>query len=132
MLNVEGTFVILINIYGFNNSNQNKLLLSEVTEMIIEYKQLYHTEFILIGGNLNLTPDEWQDRCPSKYSTNQWNPILFYFLNSNSLTDIWRDRNPDVSQFSWIKPNGNCKSRIDLWLATPEITKYVCLLVVPF
>lgn len=50
---------------------------------------------------------------------------MFDFINSNTLIDNWRDRNPDVSQFSWVKPNGNCKSRIDLWLATPEIVKYV-------
>lgn len=115
----------MINIYGYNNSNPNKLLLLKVTDVIAEYKEVYHTEFILTGEDLNLTPDEWHDRCPSRYSINQYNNILFDFINSNTLIDIWRDRNPDVSQFSWVKPNGNCKSRIDLWLATPEIVKYV-------
>lgn len=125
VLNAEGTFVILMNVYGFNNGNQNKLLLSELTDVISEYKGIYHTDFIVIGGDLNLMPDEWQDRCPSRYDTKQWNTILFDFTNSSNLIDVWRDRNPDISPFSWIKPNGSCKSRIDLWLATPEIVKYV-------
>ena len=62
--------------------------MSEVTGVVTHYQQIYHTEFtefILTGGDLNLTPDEWQDRCPSKYSTNQWNtisPIFIYLFNS--------------------------------------------------
>lgn len=54
VLNIDGTFVIQINVYGLNKSNQNKLLLSEV---ITGYKEKYHTEFVLTGGDLNVTPD---------------------------------------------------------------------------
>lgn len=57
-LTVEELFYILLNIYGYNNSNSNKLLLLKVT----------HTEFILIGGDFNLTPDDWLDSSPFKYS----------------------------------------------------------------
>lgn len=65
MLNIEGIFIILMNIYGFNGNNQNKGLLSEVTDAITKYKEiLYHTELILICGDLNLTPDEWEDGYP--------------------------------------------------------------------
>lgn len=58
-------------------------------------------------------------------NTNHWNTILCDFLNSNSLIDIWRNRNPGLIQFSWVKPNGSSKSRIDLWLATPGISSNV-------
>lgn len=43
VLNVEGTFVILINVCGFQNVNQIKSLLSEVTDVISEYKEICHT-----------------------------------------------------------------------------------------
>ena len=45
VLNVEGAFFILLNVYGFNNNNKNKLMLSEVTEVLSEYKERYHTCF---------------------------------------------------------------------------------------
>lgn len=100
VLNIDETFVILVNVYGYNNTNQNKLLLSDVTDVIYEYKERFHTEFILTGGDFNLTPDEWRDRYPSKYSSTQWNTVLFDFVNPNNLMDIWRDRNPNTYQFS--------------------------------
>jgi len=87
VLNIEGIFNILVNIYGFN-SNHNKMLLSEVKNVVTEYKEIYHIKLILIGGDLNLTPDEWQNRYPSKYNTNHRNAILCDFLNSNNFLDI--------------------------------------------
>lgn len=42
----------------------------------------------------------------------------------NTLIDVWRDRNLDFSQFSCVKPNGSLDS-IDLWLAAPEIARYI-------
>ncbi len=31
----------------------------------------------------------------------------------------------NISQFSWIKPNGSARSRNDLWLSTPELAGFV-------
>lgn len=62
--------------------------------------------------------------CINRYIMLMYN-FLFDFTNSSALIDEWRDRNPDVSLFCWVKSNGSCKSRIDLWLTTPEIVKLV-------
>lgn len=78
VLNVEGTFFILMNICGYDNSNQNKLLLLKVTHDISKYKDLY----LGIAGDFNLTPDKWLDI-----------GVLY----------VWKDRNTDFSKFSWVK-----------------------------
>lgn len=96
-------------------------MLEKISDVLFELKQQYHTSNILLGGDFNLVPNEWLDRSPPRHNVDQWNPIIFDFLNSNSLIDLWRERNLQSTQFSWIKPNGNYKSRIDLWLGTSDI-----------
>lgn len=38
---------------------------------------------------------------------------------------MWRYLNPEVECFSWFKPNGESKSRIDYWMVSDNILKYV-------
>ena len=121
VLNIEGSLVILINIYGYSTLNQNKLMLSEISDIVDEYRNVYSTNLILFGGDFNLAPDDWLDRIPSKISNNHYNTTLLDFCNTHALIDIWRSRNMNISQFSWIKPIGNARSRIDLWLSTLEL-----------
>ena len=66
MVKIEGSFLILINVYGYNNDNQNKSMLVNITEVISELKGRYPTDYILCGGDWNMTPDEWLDRWPAR------------------------------------------------------------------
>ncbi len=125
VLNIEGSFMILINIYGYNNTNQNERMLAEISDVITEYRNVYNTSLILLGGDFNMAPDDWLDRCPSKFNSNHYNTTLFDFCNTHSLIDVWRNKNMNNRQFSWIKPNGSARSRIDLWLLTTELERFV-------
>lgn len=124
-MNIEGSFVVLTNIYGYNNTNQNRLLLSEISEAVTQYKECYRTNLILFGGDFNIAPDDWLDRSPSKFTNHHFNTMFLDFCNTRSLIDIWRNKNLNVRQFSWLKPYGSYKSRIDLWLSTLEVAEYV-------
>ena len=53
VLNIEGSLVILINIYGYSTLNQNKLMLSEISDIVDEYRNVYSTNLILFGGDFN-------------------------------------------------------------------------------
>lgn len=44
-------------------------------------------------------------------------------MNKNKLVDIWRILNRDKRQFTWFKPNGQTKSRIDYWLVLKHVTE---------
>lgn len=125
VLNLDKHFLILINVYGYNNRSQNNDLLCLITDIISELKITYPTEFILIGGDFNLTPDEWLDREPSKHKLAHVNNIINNFCVQNNLIDIWRKRNPGIRQFTWVKPNAEARSRIDYWLGTDTVFKYV-------
>lgn len=125
VLNIEGCCIIIMNVYGYNNTSQNRLLLLQVSEAINQYKICYNTNLILLGGDLNIAPDDWLDRCPSKFTDHHFNTLFLEFCNTHSVIDVWRSKNVMVKQFSWLKPNGSCMSRIDLWLSTLDVAEYV-------
>ena len=63
------------------------------------------------------SPDKWKDGWPSTFYSNHYHPIIREFMNINCLVDIWRILNPEEKQYTWYKPNGTCKYKIDYWLA---------------
>ena len=122
VLKVECHFLILTNVYGYRSVSQNKQMLDRITNTVSELKALHPTNLILMGGDWNMTPDEWKDRWPSKFFLNgridgHYNPIIREFININCLVDTWRVLNPEEKQYTWYKPNGTCKYKIDYWLA---------------
>ncbi len=114
-------FIIIGNIYGYNNINQNRELLSDVSAVIMGLKLKYSTDNIILGGDFNMVQDDWLDRFPSKFNSHHYNPILCNFCSSFGLFDPWRDLYPNVCQYSWLKPDGTSKSRLDFWLISFHI-----------
>lgn len=100
------------------------MLLTSISEVITNLKTTYNTDFIVTGGDFNLTPDEWLDRLPSKYDSYCYNKWLMDLKQTNSLIDIWRDRNPYLQQFPWLKPNGSARSRTDLRLISHSMVQF--------
>lgn len=115
---MESLILILTNIYGYNDDRQNRILLEKVTEIISDFKALCPGDFVLIGGDWNMTSNEWVDRMPPRLERSQKNDIVHSLMADNGLTDIWRSLNPRVKSYLWFKPNGECKSRIDSWLGS--------------
>lgn len=70
----------------------------------------------MLGGDFNMVRNKWLDCSPTKFDDHHYNLHLINFSNSLNLIDPWRTRHPDLKQFSWIKPDGSSKSRIDVWL----------------
>lgn len=123
VVKIEGSFIILFNVYGYNN--QNKVMLDDITKVISELKCRYPTDYILCGGDWNLTPNEWLDRWPARVGKPQYNILINNFMADNNFSDIWRKIYPGITGFSWFRPNGSCKSRIDYWLGTDNIMSHV-------
>lgn len=109
-------FLILGNIYGYNNLNQNKNMFSEITKTVMDLRQRYPTENLIFGGDYNMVINEEFDRYPSKYQSHHSNPVLLEFCSVFNLKDTWQIDNPDTRINMWFKPDGSIKSRIDFWL----------------
>lgn len=125
VLKMDGYFFILTNVYGHRTFTQNKHMLEDVEKTLSEFKTIYPTDFIIMGGDWNMTPDEWEDRWPTKFDNHHFNHIIGDFMNNNHLIDIWRSLNSGVKQYSWFKPNNTCKSRIDYWLVDQSLKDFV-------
>ena len=54
-----------MNVYGHRTNTQNKQMLEDITKVASELKIRYPTDFILMGGDWNMTPDEWENRWQS-------------------------------------------------------------------
>lgn len=96
-------------------------MLEDVEKTLSEFKTIYPTDFIIMGGDWKMAPDEWEDRWPTKFDSHHFNHIIGDFMNNNHLIDIWRSLNSGVKQYSWFKPNNTCKSRIDYWLVDQSL-----------
>lgn len=130
VLTIDDLFVIVANIYGHNNLSKNKELLFEISIVLTELKRTYSTDNIILGGDFNMVKDDWMDRYPSKFQNHHYNPTLSHFCNSFGLFDPWRELYPDLSQYSWFKPDGTSKSRIDFWLISCHIKENVSSCVI--
>lgn len=53
MVNCEGIFDILVHVYGYNSSGQNKILLSNITDLVTQFKSKFHSNMAIIGGDFN-------------------------------------------------------------------------------
>ncbi len=92
--------------------------------VIKELNANFPNDYVLTGGDFNLTLDKWMDRWPTKF-LQEHNPIIGEFVNYYNLIDLWRNLNRDTRQFTWFKPNGSAKLRIDYWLVSNSILKQV-------
>lgn len=86
---VNNKFLILGNLYGNNILNQNKQLIIEMTNVLTELSEKYINCEMILGGDCNMVMGEWLNR---------------------------RIKNPESQIFTWFKPDGTIKSRLDYWL----------------
>ncbi len=125
VLNINDVSFILFNVYGCKNAPLNNKLLSEMSDSLIELKLVYPTDNIIIGGDFNMVMDEAIDRFPPKFDSSHPNLNLLNFCLKHNIVDAWRARNPNLKQFSWFKPNGNSKLRIDYWLNSYSLIDFI-------
>uniref|UniRef100_A0A3B3HKX7 Reverse transcriptase domain-containing protein n=1 Tax=Oryzias latipes TaxID=8090 RepID=A0A3B3HKX7_ORYLA len=121
-IEVDDTKYILVNIYGFNNRTKNQKFLTNINHKIINWKQMYATDKIIVAGDFNVVPDENQDRYPTQHNSPHFNKIISEFSNSLDLIDIWRRQNPNKLQYTWNNSQHSQRSRIDYWLVTSNLT----------
>ncbi len=58
--------------------------------------------------------DLWLDRHPPRAQCHKYDDLFAELIDSASLIDYWRVKNPRTSQFTWFNASGNGQSsRID-------------------
>jgi len=67
--------------YGHNNVKHNQQLFDEISSIIRDFKRLFPTDNIVIGGDFNVTPDDTLDRHPPKSSNLPLNQTLWSLIS---------------------------------------------------
>ena len=111
---------LLINVYAPNRDEPN--FFTEIQSSILNF----YTDNIILGGDWNLLLDPKRDGKGYKHVNNPnaktiLNNIIFQF----SLVDIWRDKHPTCTQFTWHRKCNNRiiqQGRLDFFLISNKLT----------
>ena len=110
----------LVNLYGPNVDNPNFYI-----EIFKKIEEIENTEFI-ICGDFNLILDPETD-CTNYKNVN--NPRsrekVLEFIESNNLTDPFRESHPELKRYSWRKKTPLKQARLDFFLTSETITQFV-------
>ena len=95
-LNIDGTDIILINVYGPNREDSN---FCSVLENLIKQ---YEHETLRIGGDYNTIINSDKDKKNGLNHTNKNNKQQINSLMTKyDLNDIWRIFNPELNLYTW-------------------------------
>lgn len=99
VIQFNGVNYILLCVYGYNRSAQNKLFYSSLSWLLEGWKVTSTTDKIITGGNFNLVPDLWLDCLPPKGQChyyeeiiNKANTVIFQFMWRNKAHYIRRSQ----------------------------------------
>lgn len=106
--------------------HRTKNIFSSLSKCLEEWKMLFSTDRVIIGGDFNLAPDLWLDCLPSKRHCHTFDETIVELTTKANLIDYWRMKNPTRKQFTWFNSsnNGQC-SRLDYWLISDNLVNEV-------
>jgi len=102
---------------------KNNLKLFTIETHLDYFKSKYSNLFIILGGDFSPTINSLLDRSPPRSSNGS--PGLCELISRFGLIDIWREKHPHASQFTWTNSSGSLRSRIDFWLISNSLSDYV-------
>lgn len=110
--------LILGNVYGYNNSCNNRILFNAFQEEIQLLLNTFVKAKIILGGDWNCISDPTKDCHPPRKGVHGELNSLCTHLNC---CDIWRNKNPKNIQFTWNSKDFSKRSRIDYWLISNDL-----------
>ncbi len=117
----DSNVLILGNIYGDNYTLQNRLLLQNFREQILDFFKIYPNAQLILGGDWNTINDPFVDCFPPRISRQSQYIDIFNLCSQLNCRDEWRHRNFDKIDFTWSNKDRSIQSRIDFWLTSVEL-----------
>ena len=107
---------LLLNIYGPNKDSPS--FYEHIDKLLIQFQ----ADNIIIGGDFNFVVDPEIDSF--NYSRENNTNAKRVFLSSCSkhdLVDVWRHKNPDKKEYTWIKPTPLKGGRLDMFFISEHM-----------
>ena len=117
-------------VYGPNNKDDGALFFESV------YQAIDPAIPIFLSGDYNTVVDLSLDRfgCnPNSPWAYNCSPTLRTLMETYSLSDGWRVQHPTSQEFTWKRPNGHQRSKIDMiWMPTKYLRLVSSVEIYPF
>ncbi len=151
----RGVTILVKDSCPITNSTQDIIIQGNLTKLNFTYKdeqwtiaalnatntkdlQIFHTlfeseldpntEHVLYAGDWNITLSQELDTDGYLHENNVHNrDLVKQKMIELQLKDIWRDRNPFATNFTFMKKltNNTTKARLDFFLTSPQTTGYI-------
>lgn len=122
VVNMKGKTIILVNIYGYNSKLENDELLHTLDSKLAILTRMFPNAYFIVGGDFNIVLNDAIDRwSPAKPS--QQNASLKHLIDKYDLSDVWREKFPNNSLYTWSNKNGTRQSCLDYWLVSKTLCK---------
>ena len=121
---IHDEYYSLVSVYCPNTEKMRVEFIKKLQKWTIE--KCLNTENIILGGDLNCTLSDKDrlNKCKSDKSTKH----LKKFMKVKGLSDVWREQNTDVNEFTYIDPsNRGYDSRIDYVLVSLNLVSAITL-----
>jgi len=122
VLSFNNITVLVINMYGYNSNAENSRLLILLESRMKHWLSKFPSAYIIFGGDFNITLNNQIDRWPPGKNSSTSRQLLL-LMDRYDLIDIWREKFPDDSGFTWSNKNLSNSSRIDYWLISKALNK---------
>ena len=110
-IQIDDTIFTLVCIYAPNCKTARNAFFKKVGSILKEYG----TGIPILGRDFNETMNQTDRKRASRKNTKpQQVSSLKTLIKSNKLTDIWRDLNGNVQQFTWRRKDKSQARRIDM------------------
>lgn len=127
---INGLFFVFVNIYAPNIGSDR---INIFNKLKIFLKQQQVNDLIILGGDWNCTLDPSLDR--NGEEPNFQSPtVLANIVKISNFTDSWRENNPMVKQYTWVKVNEGriSAARLDrLYLSNNMKNRVVHTAIIP-
>ncbi len=96
VIQMDDSYFIL---YGFNRSDMNATLMSEISLLVLEIRRKFPSAYLIIGEDFNEAPNYSEDRYPPRQCQNAINPVISGFCQSLDFIDAFRFLYPCSTSF---------------------------------
>ena len=120
--------ITIVNVYGPNKEKERRPFLDKLQTIFTNFD---YGDFLIIGGDFNIVQDPKKDKFSNKAQLCKAEDDLKsrttfkQFKEKHNLIDIWRLQNQNTKRYTWSQPNPSVKCRLDFFLITNNLLKFV-------
>ena len=121
-ITIDDTKFLVLNLYGPNKDKEQILFYNSIISKLMED---YSNSNIVIGGDFNIYLNHILDKKGGTAQNRKAKEQVDKLMETMGLCDIWRYMHPDKRTFTWHQNDPFVMCRLDYFLISVDLVKYV-------